>query len=159
MHTLKLTSPKVFISLRCPTHRKSVLTCTRSGLFNFRLLFSPCKLFKNCLTNQRFSGRFKFMIVYKKKKVYSSTFILSQDYDAFFQKSCQLHVGTYTRLLLQNSFHKSFLFLFSVYLVFVGLSYQFTSVLDERNFRTLFLFYFFYFQFCWSKLNDSAYYS
>ena len=45
MHAFKLASPKVYISLRCPMHRKSVLACTRSGLFNLRLLFAPA----NCL--------------------------------------------------------------------------------------------------------------
>ena len=44
MHTFELTSPKVSISLRFRM-RKRVLACSRSGLFNFRLLFAPA----NCL--------------------------------------------------------------------------------------------------------------
>ena len=44
MHNFELTSPKVCISLRFPM-QKRVLACTRSGLFNFRLLFAPA----NCL--------------------------------------------------------------------------------------------------------------
>ena len=40
MHTLELRSPKVsiFLGFLC---RKRVLACSRSGLFNFRLLFAP----------------------------------------------------------------------------------------------------------------------
>ena len=44
MRTLELASPKVSISLRF-TMQKRVLACSRSGLFNFRLLFAPA----NCL--------------------------------------------------------------------------------------------------------------
>ena len=37
MHTFDLTSPKVSISPRFPMQK----ACSRSGLFNFHLLFAP----------------------------------------------------------------------------------------------------------------------
>ena len=72
MCTFELTNPKVSIYLRFLMQKKGF-----SFFSQWIVLFSSVvhagKLFRNCLTNQRFSGRlFKFFIVYK-KKMYSST--------------------------------------------------------------------------------------
>ena len=57
MHTFELTSPKVSISLRFPMQKKG----TRSGFVR------PRKLFRNCLTNERFWGDC-LSFLFKKKK-------------------------------------------------------------------------------------------
>ena len=72
MCTFELTSPKVSIYLRFLMQKKA-FSLFSQWIVLFSSVVRAGKLFRNCLTNQRFSGRlFKFFIVYK-KKIYSST--------------------------------------------------------------------------------------
>ena len=67
MHTFELTSSKVRISFRFPIQKKG-FSLFSQWTVSFSYLVRPSKLFRNCLTNLRFSGRlFKFLIVYKKR--------------------------------------------------------------------------------------------
>ena len=71
MHTFEMT--KVSISLRFPMQKKGFRLFSQ-WIVLFLSLVRPGKLFRNCLTNQRFSGRlFKFLIIYKKKCVVLQT--------------------------------------------------------------------------------------
>ena len=66
MHTFELTSPKVSISISFPMQKKG-FSLFLQWIVYFSSLVRPGKLFRNYLTNQRFSGPlFKFLIVYKK---------------------------------------------------------------------------------------------
>ena len=72
MHIFELTSPKVSISFRFPMQKKC-FSLFLQWIIWFSSLVCPDKLFRNCLTNYRFSGwLFKFLIVYKKKVYWTS---------------------------------------------------------------------------------------
>ena len=67
MHTFELASPKVSICLRFPMQKKG-FSLFSQWIVYFSSLIRSVKLFRNYLTNSRFSRRlFKFLIVYEKR--------------------------------------------------------------------------------------------
>ena len=85
MHTFELTSPKVYILLGFLC-RKRVLACTRSGLFNLRLLFAPANCLEIVYQIRDFQGNCLNFWLFIKKSVHVLVFCNARIFSIEFEK-------------------------------------------------------------------------